>query len=106
TGRFTMHPNIWIRESAAEFISAGTRFLSPAYLRVQVLPQLTPYLKPHSLPVFSVLGLLETLQKPLSRSVFDQAMLWASKTEKGDFWKSFRNLRDAVSGPISSRTAD
>ncbi|KAL2120925.1 hypothetical protein VTJ04DRAFT_4952 [Mycothermus thermophilus] len=94
--RFTMHPNIWIRESAAEFICAGTRFLSPAYVRVQVLPQLAPYLKPHRLPPFTELDLLDALQKPLSRSVFDQALLWASKTEKGDFWKPFRRFRDAV----------
>ncbi|AEO66662.1 766a79ce-f745-4c85-827a-1ba35b10f13f [Thermothielavioides terrestris] len=106
TGRFTMHPNVWIRESAADFISAGTRFLSPAYLRVQVLPQLAPYLKPHHIPAFDELSLLEALQKPLSRSVFDQAMLWASKTDRGDFWKPFRKLRDAISGPISSRPAE
>ncbi|KAK4246447.1 hypothetical protein C7999DRAFT_42134 [Corynascus novoguineensis] len=81
-GRFTMHPNIWIRESAAEFLSAGKRFLSPAYLRVQ----------PHRLPDFSELDLLEALQKPLSRS-----------TDRGDFWKPFRRLRDAVSKPMSSR---
>jgi phosphoinositide-3-kinase regulatory subunit 4 len=105
-GRFTMHPNIWIRESAVEFISAGTRFLSPAYLRVQVLPQLEPYLKPHRLPVFTELGLLEALQKPLSRAVFDQALLWASKTERGTFWKPFRKLRDAVSGSMSSSRSD
>ncbi|KAH6632021.1 hypothetical protein F5144DRAFT_512050 [Chaetomium tenue] len=102
-GRFTMHPNLWIRESAVEFVSAGTRFLSPAYLRVQVLPQLVPYLKPHRLPAFSELDLLEALQKPLSRSVFDQALLWASKADRGDFWKPFRKLRDAVSKPVSSR---
>ncbi|KXX83389.1 Serine/threonine-protein kinase ppk19 [Madurella mycetomatis] len=100
--RFTMHPNIWIRESSAEFISAGKRFLSPAYLRVLVQPQLAPYLKPHRLPDFSELGLLEELQKPLSRSVFDQALLWASKTDRGDFWKPFKKLRDVVSGSISS----
>ncbi|KAK4155031.1 hypothetical protein C8A00DRAFT_32210 [Chaetomidium leptoderma] len=102
-GRFTMHPNIWIRESAAEFISAGKRFLSAAYLRVLVTPQVAPYLKPYRLPDFSELALLDELQKPLSRTVFDQALLWASKTDRGDFWKSFRKLRDAVSGPVSSR---
>jgi phosphoinositide-3-kinase regulatory subunit 4 len=103
-GRFTMHPNIWIRESAVEFISAGKRFLSEAYLRVLVLPQLALYLKTHRLTDFSKLGLLEALQKPLSRSVFDQALLWASKTDRGDFWKPFRKLRDVVSGStISSR---
>lgn len=101
-GRFTMHPNIWVRESAVEFIAAGKRFMSPAFLRVLVLPQLAPYLKTNRLTDFSKLGILEALQKPLSRSVFDQALLWASKTDRGDFWKPFRKLRDAVSGPISS----
>ncbi|KAK3391041.1 hypothetical protein B0H63DRAFT_520236 [Podospora didyma] len=101
-GRFTMHPNLWIRESAAEFLSAGRHFLSPAYFRVLVLPQLKPYLKPHRLPEFSELELLDALQKPLSRSVFDQALLWASKTDKGDFWKPFKKLRDAALGSSSS----
>ena len=91
--RFTMHPNAWIRESAAEFIASGKRFLSEAYLRVLVLPQIRPHLKPSQIPDFSELGLLETLQKPLSRAVFDQALLWASKTERGDFWKPFRRPR-------------
>ncbi|KAK4210733.1 Serine/threonine-protein kinase ppk19 [Rhypophila decipiens] len=94
--RFTMHPNIWIRESAAEFIAAGKRFFSPAYLRVLVYPQVRPYLKPHRLTDFSELDLLDALQRPLSRSVFDQALLWASKAERGDFWKSLRKFRDAA----------
>jgi len=94
--RFTMHPNLWIRESAAEFIAAGGRFLSEAYLKVVVTPQIKPYLKPHRLPEFTELEILEALQKPLTRSVFDQALLWASKTDKGDFWKSFKKLRDVA----------
>lgn len=101
-GRFTMHPNIWIRESAAEFISAGKCSLAPAYLRVLVQPQIAPYLKPARLPDFSELGLLEQLQKPLARSVFDQALLWASKTDRGNFWKPFKKFREAVSGSIPS----
>ncbi|KAK4448061.1 Serine/threonine-protein kinase ppk19 [Podospora aff. communis PSN243] len=95
--RFTMHPNIWIRESAAEFISSGSRFLSESYLKVLILPKVRPYLKLHRIPDFTELQILEALQKPLSRAVFDQALLWASKTEKGDFWKSFKKLRDAAS---------
>ncbi|KAK0629678.1 hypothetical protein B0T17DRAFT_606851 [Bombardia bombarda] len=101
-GRFTMHPNIWIRESATEFISAGKRFLSPAYLDVLVLPQIRPYLKPHRIPDFSELDFLDALQKPLSRSVFDQALLWASKTDRGDFWRPFKKLRDITIGLPSS----
>lgn len=100
--RFTMHPNIWIRESASEFIVAGKRFLNPAYLRVLIYPQVKPYLKANRLTDFSELDLLDALQKPLSRSVFDQALLWASKTERGDFWKSLKKFRDAAIGLPSS----
>ncbi|KAK4223774.1 Serine/threonine-protein kinase ppk19 [Podospora fimiseda] len=100
--RFTMHPNAWIRESAAEFIAAGRHFLSPAYLRVQVLPHIRPYLKTGRLTDFSELDLLEALQKPLSRSVFDQALLWATTTDRGDFWKPFKKLRNVMSGSISN----
>lgn len=100
--RFTMHPNVWIRESAAEFIAAGKQFLSLAYLRVQVLPHLKPYLKLNRLTDFSELDILGALQKPLSRSVFDQALLWATKTDRGDFWKPFTKLRSVMAGPISN----
>ncbi|KAK0722074.1 hypothetical protein B0T26DRAFT_850423 [Lasiosphaeria miniovina] len=104
--RFTMHPNLWIRESAAEFIAAGMHFLSNAYIRVLVLPYLKPYLKQARIPDFSELDLLDALQKPLSRSVYDQALLWASKTSRGDFWKPFKKLRDiAVGSSATSRVS-
>ncbi|KAK1825698.1 Serine/threonine-protein kinase ppk19 [Podospora conica] len=96
TARFTMHPNIWIRESAAEFIAAGRVCLNRAFLDIQVLPQIRPFLKPHRLPGFTELELLEALQKPLSRAVFDQALLWASKTEKGEFWNQPKKLRETT----------
>ncbi|KAJ4300182.1 Serine/threonine-protein kinase [Collariella sp. IMI 366227] len=94
--RFAMHPNIWIREAAAEFVAAGTRFLGLAYLRVQVLPQLRPYLKPGRVLTadWGELGLLEALQRPLSRAVFEQALLWAAKADRGDFWRGGRNEED------------
>ncbi|KAK0643680.1 hypothetical protein B0T16DRAFT_187758 [Cercophora newfieldiana] len=95
-GRFTMHPNIRIRESAAEFMASGRRFTSEAYLKVIVFPQVRPYLKPHRKLDFTELEILEALQRPLSRAVFDQALQWATKSEEADFWKSFRKLRDVA----------
>lgn len=100
--RFTMHPNPWIRVSAVDFIAAGRHSLSQAYLRVMVQPHLIPYLKPERLVDFSKLGLLDTLQKPLSRTVFDQSLVWASKSEKSDFWKPFRRSREAGPTPMNS----
>lgn len=100
--RFTMHPNMWIRESATEFISRGSKFLSPADIRCILLPRLAPYLKPNIIPDFSELGLLDTLKRPLSRPVFDQALLWAIKTDRGVFWKSLRKLRTLSFGSAAN----
>lgn len=99
-GRFTMHPNIWIREATAMFISASTIYLSDADNHCIILPLLRPYLK-SSIENFSELGLLDTLKKPLSRSVLDLALTWATKSDKGIFWKPVHQLRAFSFGSAS-----
>ncbi|KAI9842592.1 MAG: Serine/threonine-protein kinase [Sclerophora amabilis] len=91
-GRFTMHPNIWIREAATSFLSAATKYLSPADTRCIITPLAHPYLKTAPLD-FSQTGLLNSLKKPLSRPIFEMAITWASKVEKGIFWKPAQNQR-------------
>lgn len=105
-GRFTMHPNLWIREAAAEFLSAATKYLSPADILCLVLPMVKPYLKPGIVPQFhDELNLLDALLSPLSRSVFDQALTWAAKTEKGMFWRPLQQLRNLAFTTLSTRSA-
>jgi phosphoinositide-3-kinase regulatory subunit 4 len=101
-GRFTMHPNIWIRESAVGFLSSGTRFLSPATIKCMIVPLVKPYLKAGIEPELSELSLLDLLRRPLSRSVFDQALLWAMKQDRGEFWKPVKKLRDVTFGSSES----
>ena len=86
-GRFTMHPNLWIREATAHFISAAMTYLSEADKRTIVGPLIQPYLKVTPTQL-TELKLLESLKKPMPRIVFEMALLWATKTEKGVFWKS------------------
>ncbi|KAI2624209.1 ARM repeat-containing protein [Hypoxylon sp. NC1633] len=95
-GRFTMHPNIWIRESAAEYISSAARMLSLADIRCIVLPLVKPFLKPQIIPSFSELSLLDALKKPLSRTLFDLALSWAQKTDRGLFWKAVRQQKQSA----------
>ncbi|KAI0844511.1 ARM repeat-containing protein [Daldinia vernicosa] len=95
-GRFTMHPNLWIRESAAEYISSAAKLLSPADIRCIVLPLVRPFLKPAIIPDFSELELLDALKKPLSRTVFDLALSWAQKTDKGLFWKAVKQQKQST----------
>lgn len=104
--RFTVHPNIWVREPAAEFLSAAVKYLSPADVKCILLPMISPYLKTTIVPTdFSELVLLDTLKKPLPRSVFDQALLWAVQSDKGLFWKSLRNIRRPSFGTSASSRA-
>ena len=90
--RFTMHPNIWIREAAAMFISSATIFLSTADNQCIVLPLIRPYLKT-SIKDFSELGLLDNLKKPLSRAILDLSITWAMKVDRGIFWKPLHQLK-------------
>ncbi|KAL8833172.1 MAG: hypothetical protein Q9170_004429 [Blastenia crenularia] len=92
TARFLMHPNIWIREAAAHFISASTQFLSLADIHCMVSPLVQPYLK---IPIndFAENTILGALRKPLPRNVMELAMTWATKNHTGLFWKSAQKQR-------------
>ncbi|EGU82094.1 hypothetical protein FOXB_07372 [Fusarium oxysporum f. sp. conglutinans Fo5176] len=106
--RFTMHPNIWIRESAAEFLSMSARYLPPADIRCNLMPLVKPFLKVEVLSDFSELNILDALKRPLARNVFDQAITWASKTERGIYWKPLQQLKPLLfgsKGSTSSRTS-
>jgi phosphoinositide-3-kinase regulatory subunit 4 len=91
-GRFTMHPNIWIREAAAMFLSSATLFLSAADNHCIILPLIRPYLKT-SIKDFSEIGILDNLKKPMSRAVLDLSLTWAVKVDRGFFWKPVNQLR-------------
>ncbi|KYK59601.1 phosphoinositide 3-kinase regulatory subunit 4 [Drechmeria coniospora] len=104
-GRFTVHPNIWIRASAAEFFSMSARFLVLADIRCLLLPLAQPFLKVEVLPEFSAVGVLDSLKRPLSRAVFEQAITWATQSDRGVFWKPFEKLRSLTLGTFGSVAA-
>ena len=86
-GRLLIHPNLWIREAAAHFISASTKYLSPADLYCIAEPMIQPYVKA-SITEYTEVNLLDALQKPLPRPILDMAVIWATKVQNGLFWKS------------------
>ena len=90
--RFMMHPNIWVREAAAHFVSASTRYLSAADIHCIISPLIRPYLK---LPIidFAETTLLDALQKPLSRPVLELAATWATQAQASVFWKPMQLQR-------------
>ncbi|KAF2102895.1 phosphoinositide 3-kinase regulatory subunit 4 [Rhizodiscina lignyota] len=95
--RFTMHPNIWIREAAAQFISSGTKYLSIADRHSIILPLIKVYLR--SVPTdLSELRILDSLKRPLPRLVLDMATFWAINAERGLFWKQVQQQRTFTFG--------
>ena len=99
--RFTMHPNIWIREAAVDFISSSTICLRLADVHCIVYPLIQPYLK-FKPSEFSELRLLDCLEKPLPRLVMEMAIIWATKAEKGTFWSKVQNQRILSFGPVKN----
>ncbi|KAF3385143.1 Serine/threonine-protein kinase ppk19 [Penicillium rolfsii] len=101
---FLVHPNIWIREAAVSFVVKSTKFLSVADIFSILTPLIRPYLKVKTVG-FTEAELLDALKRPMSRKIYEMVFLWASKTDKGIFWKSAS--RDAFSlsepGSHSSR---
>ncbi|KAF2750535.1 phosphoinositide 3-kinase regulatory subunit 4 [Sporormia fimetaria CBS 119925] len=91
--RLTMHPNIWIREAAAQFISQASKYLSVADTHSILVNLVRPYLR--VIPAdFSELRILDSLKKPLPRLIMDMASNWAVQpSQKGLFWAAARQQR-------------
>lgn len=83
--RLTMHPNIWIREAAAQFIAAAAKCLSVADNHSILVNLIKPYLKIVP-PDFTELRILDSLKKPLPRLIMDMASNWVTQAQKGYFW--------------------
>lgn len=98
-GRFMVHPNLWVRQGAAAFIAAGTKWLSPADVHCIVAPMVRPFLK-NDVVSLDALSILENLKKPLSRNVFDMAVTWATQTRRGIFWNAAQEQRTFAYGSV------
>jgi phosphoinositide-3-kinase, regulatory subunit 4 len=91
--RFLVHPSLWIREASAHFVASCSKYVSAADRYCIALPLLQPFLRTPILELSEV-QILDSLKRPLPRPVLEMAMLWATKVEKGLFWKNA--IRDAV----------
>ncbi|KAI5304315.1 Serine/threonine-protein kinase [Ascosphaera pollenicola] len=85
--RFFMHPNLWIREAAVHFVVASTKYASRADRFSIILPVVKPFLRARTIDI-SEANILNNLKKPISRNVWEMSFTWASKSQKGVFWRS------------------
>ena len=90
--RFMVHPNIWIKQAAVRFVSSATRFLSIADIYCTIMPLIRPYVKTN-IQDFSRIIILDALKRPLPRGVIELTTTWATKFERGLFWKVVQQQR-------------
>lgn len=95
--RLTMHPNLWIREAAAQFISIASKYLSVADRHSILVNLIKPYLKivPSDL---TEVRILESLKGPLTRLLVEMTSNWALQAQKGLFWAPARKLQTFTFG--------
>ncbi|KAH4184863.1 non-specific serine/threonine protein kinase [Parastagonospora nodorum] len=95
--RLSMHPNLWIREAAAQFISTASKYLSIADTHSILVNLIRPYLKvvPSD---FSHFRVLESLKPPLSRLLMEMSSNWALQSQKGLFWVPARQQQTFTFG--------
>ncbi|KAG9029158.1 Serine/threonine-protein kinase [Tulasnella sp. JGI-2019a] len=83
---FLYHPNIWIRQGAAAFISSAAKKLPITDVWCILYPSLRPHLR-SDVRAISESSLLMTVKPPLPRKIFDSTVAWAMKGDKSQFWK-------------------
>jgi phosphoinositide-3-kinase regulatory subunit 4 len=100
--RLSMHPNLWIREAAAQFISAASKYLSMADRHSILVNLIRPYLKvvPSD---FSNLRILDSLKAPLTRLLMEMSSNWALQAQKGLFWAPARQQQTFTFGSDQDR---
>ncbi|CEG71017.1 Putative VPS15 protein kinase [Rhizopus microsporus] len=94
------HPNIWIRDGSVGFISSAIRHLPKTDVWCIVYPLLRPFLRSDIADINEEL-LLENIESPIPRQVYEQAILWATKaTIRSTFWKKQRESFKSGSSTI------
>ena len=83
--RFLVHPSIWVRESAIQFIVLSSKYIPAADQFCIVLPIIQPFLK-GPIPSLTEDRILNNLKRPLPKIVFDSAINWAARKGNSLFW--------------------
>ncbi|KAI0342433.1 ARM repeat-containing protein [Trametopsis cervina] len=89
---FLYHPNIWIRQGAAAFITAAAKRLPASDVWCILYPSLKHFLRSDIREVDEQ-SLLIALKPAVPRHIFDAATEWAKKAEKSMFWRNHRVTR-------------
>lgn len=95
-GSYLNHPNLWIRHEVGGLISTAALKLSPLDVQCKVMPSIVNHLKYQLIQVERPELLLDCLQKPLSRSIYDAVLRFNEIEHFMEILKERRLMRERV----------
>ncbi|KAF8892835.1 hypothetical protein CPB84DRAFT_1837361 [Gymnopilus junonius] len=98
---FLYHPNVWIRQGAAAFITSAAQHLPPSDVWCILYPSLRHFLK-SDIEYVDERSLLCAMKPPLPRQILDASVQWAMKAESSTFWRGARRVTNKVESPRES----
>ncbi|CAH1115369.1 unnamed protein product [Psylliodes chrysocephalus] len=93
---FLVHPNLWVRQAIAGFISSAAKTLSILDVQCKLVPKLKIYMKYPLIQVDKPELLLESLVSPIPRNVYDSVVTYNEIDLIFEVLKERRSLRDCV----------
>lgn len=83
---FVVHPDIWLRYQASSVLVKCAKRLGRTERWALLYPQVRPLLAA-DIPSWNALDFMLALRRPLTRIIFREAVAWAAKVVKSEFWK-------------------
>lgn len=71
---FLNHPNLWMRHEICGLISSSAKMLTALDVQCKIMPLVTPHLRCPLIQVEKTELLLDCLNTPISRSIFDAVL--------------------------------
>jgi phosphoinositide-3-kinase, regulatory subunit 4 len=71
---FLNHPNLWIRHEICGLIATSAKILSPLDVQCKIMPAVTQHLRCPLIQVDKIELLLDCLQPPIPRNVYDNVV--------------------------------
>ncbi|KAF9530534.1 hypothetical protein CPB83DRAFT_905184 [Crepidotus variabilis] len=88
---FLYHPNIWIRQGAAAFITSAGQHLPQSDIWCILYPSLRHFMR-SDIVTIDEQSLLTALKAQLPRQILDASVQWAMRPDKSTFWKGPRRV--------------
>ncbi|XP_063709747.1 phosphoinositide 3-kinase regulatory subunit 4 [Culicoides brevitarsis] len=95
-GCYLNHPNLWIRHEVGGLISTAAKKLSPLDVQCKIMPSIVNHLKIQLIQVEKPELLLDCLQKPLPRTIYDAVLRFPEIEQFIDVIKQRKTIRDRV----------